>query len=117
MELGCRTLYTSDDKMLKRKSHFGLAGIDFSKPVSRGLPLLDESIPAIEVTAEKTKGAAEIEYARKTTAPVAEPRKAEEENKREADPAHPPAVQGGDGGRAQGEAAGEADTKKKELEN
>jgi predicted nucleic acid-binding protein len=49
MELGCRTLYASDEKMLKRKGQFGLAGMDFSKPISRSLPLLDESIAPIEI--------------------------------------------------------------------
>jgi len=68
MELGCRTLYTSDDKMLKRKGHFGLAGMDFSKPISRGLPLLDENVPAIEITAGKTNGEAGANDVAKTTA-------------------------------------------------
>lgn len=53
MELGCRTLYTSDEKMLKRKIQFGLAGIDFSKPICRSLPLLDESVAPIEIGTKK----------------------------------------------------------------
>jgi predicted nucleic acid-binding protein len=106
MELGCRTLYTSDDKMLKRKGQFGLAGMDFSKPISRGLPLLDESVPAIEITAGKTNGKTGADDAAKATAPIAD-RGVETDNKLQADPAHPPAVQGSDSGRAQSEAAGE----------
>jgi len=105
MELGCRTLYTSDDKMLKRRNQFGLAGMDFSKTISRGLPLLDENIPAIEITAEKTNTKAAIEDATKTAAPITEPTTAETDNQLQADPAHPPAVQGSDSGRAQSEAA------------
>ena len=108
MELGCRTLYTSDDKMLKRKGHFGLAGMDFSKPISRGFPLLDESIPAIEITAEKTNGKTEIEDAAKTTASAPEPRTAAEAgNELQADPAHSAPVQGSDSGRAKSEATAE----------
>jgi hypothetical protein len=100
--------------MLKRKGHFGLAGMDFSKPVSRGLPLLDESIPAIEITAEKTNGKTETKDAAKTAAPVPEPTRIETDNKREADPTHPAPVQGSDSGRAQGETAGENAGKAKE---
>jgi predicted nucleic acid-binding protein len=72
MELGCRTLYTSDDKMLKRKIHFGLAGMDFSKPISRGLPLLDENVPAIEITAGKTNGETGAADAAKATTAIAD---------------------------------------------
>jgi predicted nucleic acid-binding protein len=32
MELGCRTFYATDEKMLKRKEHFGITGMDFSRP-------------------------------------------------------------------------------------
>jgi hypothetical protein len=107
MELGCRTLYTSDDKMLKRKGHFGLAGMDFSKPISRGLPLLDESVPAIEILAGKTNGEAGAADAAKTTAPIAD--RIEADNKLKADPPHPAPIQRGDSGCAQGETARETD--------
>jgi predicted nucleic acid-binding protein len=35
MELQCKTLYTSDEKMLKRKSQFGITSMDFLKPEPR----------------------------------------------------------------------------------
>jgi predicted nucleic acid-binding protein len=35
MELLCKTLYTSDEKMLKRKSQFGITSMDFLKPEPR----------------------------------------------------------------------------------
>ena len=91
--------------------HFGLAGMDFSKPISRGLPLLDESVPAIEITAGKTNGEAGAGDAAKTTAPVAD--RVETDNKLKADPTHPAPVQGSDSGRAQGETAGETETPEK----
>jgi predicted nucleic acid-binding protein len=49
MELGCRTFYASDEKMLKRKAQLGITGMDFAKPVPKGLPLLDEAVPPIQV--------------------------------------------------------------------
>ena len=35
VELGCRTFYATDEKMLKRKEHFGITGMDFAKPAPR----------------------------------------------------------------------------------
>ncbi len=32
VELGCKVLYTTDEKMLKRKDQFNISGMEFSKP-------------------------------------------------------------------------------------
>jgi len=42
LELGCRTFYATDEKMLKRKEHFGITGMDFSKPFPRTGSLFPE---------------------------------------------------------------------------
>jgi predicted nucleic acid-binding protein len=108
MELGCRTLYASDEKLLKRKTQFGLAGMDFSKPIGRSLPLLDDSVPPIIVGTDKTNG-------KDTTEVITDAGKAaptisgtiDAGNKLETSTAYPTAVQGSDGGRAESETARE----------
>jgi predicted nucleic acid-binding protein len=42
VELGCRTFYATDEKMLKRKEHFGITGMDFAKPSPRMPSLFPE---------------------------------------------------------------------------
>jgi predicted nucleic acid-binding protein len=42
VELGCRTFYATDEQMLKRKEHFGISGMDFSKPVPKIQSLFPE---------------------------------------------------------------------------
>jgi predicted nucleic acid-binding protein len=99
MEMGCRTFYAIDDKLLKRKDQLGITNIAFSKPVPRSLPLLPEDIPPIEIGAEKTDGKAVGQG-------IASPA-ATKDNQLQADTAHPAPVQGSDDGRTEGEATGE----------
>jgi predicted nucleic acid-binding protein len=42
VELGCRTFYSTDEKMLKRKEHFGITGMDFARPSPRTGSLFPE---------------------------------------------------------------------------
>jgi predicted nucleic acid-binding protein len=42
MELGCRTFYATDEKMLKRKEHFGITRMDFSGPFAKTGSLFPE---------------------------------------------------------------------------
>jgi predicted nucleic acid-binding protein len=49
MELGCRTLYAVDEKMLKRKQQLSITGIDFSKPIPGSTPLFTDDVPAIQI--------------------------------------------------------------------
>ena len=107
MELGCRTFYALDEKLMNRGRQF-CVGMGFAKPVPRALelPLFDQE------SEDKTDG----KESETTTAPAgkeqADARASTQSDKLQADPAHPPAVQGSDSGRAQGEAARQAETKR-----
>ncbi|SRR6266852_4597064 len=111
MELGCRAFYSLDEKQLKRGERF-CTGIGFAKPAPRGLTLpLAFPEPEIEAKTNGKDSGAHHDAIETTPEPLAEGKvdatPPEESHQLEADPAHPPAVQGRDSGRAQGEAAGE----------
>jgi hypothetical protein len=98
------TLYTDDKDLGQFAEKLGFKVVclaDLPIPPSK-FPLFDnipeqEEIPVPPPPQETEEGTVDGQ----TTG------KPEEDYKLEADPAHPPAVQGSDGGRAQGEAAGE----------
>jgi predicted nucleic acid-binding protein len=110
MELGCRTFYALDEKLLRRGRQFCL-GTGFAKPAPRALvlPLFPEPESESKIDAKEsaqTKPEPAGKEQPDAAATVAQ------RDKLQADPAHPAPVQGSDGGRAQGEAAGEAESKK-----
>lgn len=89
MDLKCSTLYTLDERMLKRKGHFDITAMNFWVPIPKKRELFDDSAPALEVA----NGEQQRE---KIPAKQAEPSSA--------------AVQGSSGGPTEGQAG----TKEKE---
>lgn len=44
LDLGCGALYSLDDKMLNRKNHLNLTGIEFLEPLPRAIELFSTSL-------------------------------------------------------------------------
>ncbi len=49
LDLDCTAVYTLDEKMIKRKQHIDLSGIDFLRPMPTKLDLFSESISSSSI--------------------------------------------------------------------